>query len=55
MRFRESSLVFLGHERRGTSFEFHREVTEDSPDFHKYHLDMESKFKPKGWKGSRGS
>ena len=49
----EFARVF-GPKRRGSSWDHGMPRTEDSPDYHKYHLDMESKFKPKGWKGTRG-
>lgn len=43
----EYARVF-GPTRQGTSYEFHRQAnSEDSPDYHAYHLSMEKKFKPR--------
>ena len=36
----------FGPKRRGISFEFGHETEEDSPDFHQYHLDSETKNLP---------
>lgn len=43
----EYARVF-GRRRRGTAFEHGHETVEDSEDYHKYHLSLEGKYKPKG-------
>jgi hypothetical protein len=50
----EFARVF-GSRRRGISYQGGSlDDEEDSADYHKYHLQLEGKFKPKGWKGRRG-
>lgn len=43
----------FGPKRRGTSWDLGRRKTEDSPDFHQYHLDNEAKFRPSGLRPRR--
>jgi Protein of unknown function (DUF4238) len=43
----------FGPKRRGTSWDLGRRKTEDSPEFHQYHLDNEAKFRPSGLRPRR--